>query len=67
MRIAFTGAQGTGKTTLISKLKYAMPNYVIYDEVVRKLVKRIGISINREVDDYSQIVNTNEQLRLASE
>jgi len=67
MRIAFTGAQGTGKTTLISKLKYTLPNYVIYDEVVRKLVKRTGISINREADDYSQIAITNEQVRLASE
>jgi nicotinamide riboside kinase len=34
---------------------------------VRNLVKRTGISINREADDYSQTAITNEQVRLASE
>ena len=34
---------------------------------MRNLVKRTGISINREADDYSQTAITNEQVRLASE
>ena len=67
MRIALSGAQGTGKTTLIKELKTLLPNYTVYDEVVRNLIKRTGIFINREADDYSQITITNEQVRLASE
>ena len=69
MRIAFTGAQGTGKTTLMNELKNGplLPHYTFYDEVVRNLVKRTGISINREADDHSQTAITNEQIRLASE
>ena len=69
MRIALTGAQGTGKTTLINELKRGsfLPHYTFYDEVVRNLVKRTGISINRKADDYSQTAITNEQVRLASE
>jgi len=69
MRIALSGAQGTGKTTLINELKRGsfLPHYTFYDEVVRNLVKRTGISINREADDYSQTAITNEQVRLASE
>ena len=69
MRIALSGAQGTGKTTLINELKNSssLPHYTFYDEVVRNLVKRTGISINREADDYSQTAITNEQVRLASE
>ncbi len=69
MRIALSGAQGTGKTTLINELKRGsfLPHYTFYDEVVRNLVKRTGISINRKADDYSQTAITNEQVRLASE
>ena len=69
MRIALTGAQGTGKTTLMNELKRGsfLPHYTFYDEVVRNLVKRTGISINRKADDYSQTAITNEQVRLASE
>ena len=69
MRIALSGAQGTGKTTLINELKNGsfLPHYTFYDEVVRNLVKRTGISINRKADDYSQTAITNEQVRLASE
>ena len=69
MRIALSGAQGTGKTTLMNELKSGsfLPHYTFYDEVVRNLVKRTGISINREADDYSQTAITNEQVRLASE
>ena len=31
MKIAFVGAQGTGKTTLVNKLKVAMPWMHVYD------------------------------------
>ena len=68
MRIALTGAQGTGKTTLMGELKNGpVSHYTFYDEVVRNLVARTGISINREAEDRSQTAITNEQVRLASE
>jgi len=54
MRIAFVGAQGTGKTTLINKLHEAKPSSKVYKEVVRELIKTRGIKINRDGDNYSQ-------------
>ncbi len=57
MRIAFVGAQGTGKTTLVNKLAghggYDNWNHV-YQEVVRELIKTKDIKINRDGDNYSQ-------------
>ncbi len=57
MRIAFVGAQGTGKTTLVNKLrdnKNFQPDFHIYEEVVRSLIKTRGIKINREGTNFSQ-------------
>lgn len=58
--IAFSGAQGTGKTTLLRKMKddldfIADPNreYEFYDEITRKL-KREGMKINEQGDDLTQ-------------
>lgn len=63
--IAFSGAQGTGKTTLLRKMKQdlsfiADPNkeYEFYDEITRKL-KREGMSINEDANDYSQRIFIN--------
>lgn len=58
--IAFSGAQGTGKTTLLRKMKkdlrfVANPyhEYEFYDEITRKL-KREGMKINEEGNDLTQ-------------
>ena len=57
MRIAFVGAQGTGKTTLVNRL--AGPHLgkdrpYVYQEVVRDLMRNRKIKINREGDNFSQ-------------
>ena len=44
-KIIFTGAQGTGKTTVLNKFKEG--GYPIITEVVRKLAKN-GVKINEE-------------------
>ncbi len=67
MKIAFVGAQGTGKTTLVNKLKIAMPWMHVYDEVVRTLAKNPNVKINKEGDDYSQDLISLTHLRNAQE
>jgi|TARA_B110000914_G_scaffold39362_1_gene32775 nicotinamide riboside kinase len=67
MKIAFVGAQGTGKTTLVNKLKLAMPWMHVYDEVVRTLATNPNVKINKEGDDYSQDLITLTHLRNAQE
>jgi len=65
MLIGFTGAQSTGKTTLLNKCKDHFTqesgwNYV--DEVTRK-VKRLGHKINTDGDDLTQLFILNEHLK----
>tara|TARA_B100002019_G_scaffold211543_1_gene184367 strand:- start:249 stop:848 length:600 start_codon:yes stop_codon:yes gene_type:complete len=65
MLIGFTGAQSTGKTTLLNKCKeYYLEcngwNYV--DEVTRK-VKRLGYKINTDGNDITQLFILNEHLK----
>ena len=57
-KIVLTGAQGTGKTTILKKLEYPQ-----ITEVVRKLSK-LGVNINENGDESGQrkIWNTYEQL-----
>lgn len=51
-RIILTGAQGTGKTTVLNMFKAA--GYPVITEVVRNLVKNQGITINKEGTDETQ-------------
>lgn len=51
-RIILTGAQGTGKTTVLNLFKGA--GYPVITEVVRNLVKTKGITINKEGTDATQ-------------
>lgn len=57
MKIAISGSQGVGKSTLlaaIDKVKEEyFPNYIFIKEIVRTL-KDQGIRINRDADHYSQ-------------
>jgi len=66
MRVAFTGAQGTGKTTLLKALKEKFPEYAMHDEIVRNLNKRYPMGISREGTDYTQAMISNEHLNLAA-
>lgn len=51
-KICFTGAQGTGKTTILQEMKDM--DYPVITEVVRKLRKSHGISINTNGNNDSQ-------------
>lgn len=55
MRITFTGAHSTGKTTLLNILKKEnyFKNFTFIDEITRK-VKKQGLKINEEGDDLTQ-------------
>lgn len=53
-RIILTGAQGTGKTTVLNMFKEA--GYPVITEVVRNLVKNQGITINKEGTDDTQMM-----------
>lgn len=56
MRITFTGAQGTGKTTLVYRFKEdeRWNDYICFDNVTRQLVKQ-GYKINKEASDETQL------------
>ncbi len=60
IHINFTGASGTGKTTLLDALREALPEYEFNTEVVRTLLKEQGIKINEMGDEDGQklIFNT---------
>lgn len=61
-RIILTGAQGTGKTTVLNLFKEA--GWPVITEVVRKLHKEQGVSINRDGDGGTQqlVFNTYKEL-----
>ena len=64
MRISISGAQGTGKTTLMNFIKSdeAFQNYEKITEIVRSLAAR-GIKVNKEADHYSQCVILEEHYK----
>lgn len=65
MKVIFTGAQGTGKSTVLRMLKDK--GYPVITEVVRDLVKKEGIKINEEGNEETQKRIFNEYLRLFNE
>ena len=48
MRVAFSGVQCTGKTTLLNELEKLNLNYKVIKFVVRDLVKTKNIKVNQE-------------------
>lgn len=64
MKIAFTGTHGTGKTTLLNKMKAMSPyshTYTFIDEITRRMVKK-GIPINEGGSDITQLLIMNSHL-----
>ena len=55
MKIAFTGAQSTGKTTLLNEMRYIVSNYTFIDEITRSVAKQ-GVSINESGTDSTQML-----------
>jgi nicotinamide riboside kinase len=60
MRVSFTGAQSTGKTTLLNKCKEIYKDYKFVDEVTRYVKKTYDVKIN-------EIGGTETQLYILAE
>ena len=60
MRVSFTGAQSTGKTTLLNKCKEVYKDYKFVDEVTRYVRKTYDVKIN-------EIGGTETQLYILAE
>ncbi len=60
MRVSFTGAQSTGKTTLLNKCKDLYKDYKFVDEVTRYVRKTYDVKIN-------EIGGTETQLYILAE
>jgi nicotinamide riboside kinase len=60
MRVSFTGAQSTGKTTLLNKCKEVYKNYKFVDEVTRYVRRTYDVKIN-------EIGGTETQLYILAE
>lgn len=54
MKIAISGAQSTGKTTLINKLREIFPDFIFKTEITRELANK-GFKINESGTDETQI------------
>ena len=63
MIISFTGAQSTGKTTLLNELKKwkEFEDYVFIDEITRN-VSKLGMNINERGDDATQTAIMNAHI-----
>lgn len=64
-RIVFTGAQGTGKTTVLNIFKERGKNVIT--EVVRNLSSDLKIKINKNGDEEGQNIIFNEYKKLLSQ
>lgn len=65
MKIAFTGAQSTGKTTLLNKFKTMSPydlDYTFVDEITRRMIKK-GLKINEAGGDMTQLLIMNSHIK----
>lgn len=63
MKIILTGAQGTGKTTVLNEFKSS--DFEIVTEVVRNLAKK-GVKINKDGDEKGQTKIFNEYKKIFS-
>ena len=63
MIVSFTGAQSTGKTTLLNELKKwkELEDYVFIDEITRN-VSKLGMKINEKGDDATQTAIMNAHI-----
>jgi nicotinamide riboside kinase len=54
MKIALSGAHGTGKTTIFNMLKELFPAYEFIEEIVRTMCKKKGITHSTQIDKKLQ-------------
>lgn len=64
MKVVFTGAQGTGKTTILNH--YKDQGFNVITEVVRNLAKK-GVKINQDGDEKGQTKIFNEYKKLLAD
>ena len=65
MKIAFTGAQSTGKTTLLEAIKQNEEfryKYEFIDEITRRMIKK-GLKINEAGGNTTQLLIMNEHIK----
>jgi nicotinamide riboside kinase len=65
MKIAFTGAQSTGKTTLLEAIKQNEQfryKYEFIDEITRRMIKK-GLKINEAGSNTTQLLIMNEHIK----
>jgi len=62
MKIAFTGAQSTGKTTLLNEIRDVLPDYTFIDEITRSVVSH-DVKINEDGTDKTQILIMNSHFK----
>ena len=64
MVISFTGAQSTGKSTLLTKMqteeRFRKFNFV--PEITRNLKKKYNLDINEDGDEFTQLITVNSHL-----
>lgn len=63
MKVSFTGAQSTGKTTLLNKCKEVYKDYSFVDEVTRHVKKSYGVVINEDGGDATQLYILSEHIK----
>ena len=63
MLISFSGAQSSGKSTLLSKCEELLPHWNFVPEVTRYVLKEYDLPINEEGTDLTQIMILSEHLR----
>jgi nicotinamide riboside kinase len=65
MKVSFTGAQSTGKTTLLEAIKQNEEfryKYEFIDEITRRMVKK-GLKINEAGGNTTQLLIMNEHIK----
>lgn len=63
MRVSFTGAQSTGKTTLLNKCKEVYKDYKFVDEVTRYVRKTYDVKINEVGGTETQLYILAEHIK----
>jgi len=62
MKIALSGSQSCGKTTVLNMLKKEWPNFVFKDEITREIAA-MGFPINEGSTNMTQTLIINEHIR----
>lgn len=62
MLVSFSGAQSTGKSTLLEKCKPILPSWHFVEEVTRYVKRKYGENINEDGTDMTQLLIINNHI-----